>query len=79
MSVEAFVLVELSGVDAKKAIETIRAQEVVKELYIVTGPFDIIAIIEVEDLSELGIVVLSRIRSVPGVVKTTTCIKVPEK
>lgn len=77
MAVEAYILMELGGQDVKRTLEIIRAQEVVKELHVVTGPIDAIAKIEVPELSELGVIVLSRIRSIPGVVKTITCIKLP--
>ncbi len=40
----------------------------------VTGPFDVIAVLESPDLDTLGRFVSERIQSIDGVQRTTTCI-----
>jgi DNA-binding Lrp family transcriptional regulator len=47
--------------------------EGVKSAHAVTGPHDIIALLETENLKSLGDVVLSQIRGVKGVIRTLTC------
>jgi DNA-binding Lrp family transcriptional regulator len=39
----------------------------------VTGPYDVIARAEAETLDELGRMVVSRVQSVAGITRTTTC------
>ena len=42
----------------------------------VTGPFDVIAVLESEDLDKLGQAITSGIQQVEGVQRTTTCLVV---
>lgn len=42
----------------------------------VTGPFDIIAIAEAEDLPSIGDLITDGMHGVPGIVKTVTCLSV---
>jgi DNA-binding Lrp family transcriptional regulator len=74
MAVSAFVLVDVAGDHTKSAYKTITRLEGVKAVYTVSGPHDIIAHIEGESLEQLSDLILSRIRSVDGVRKTTTAI-----
>lgn len=74
MAVSAFVLVDVIGDHTKSAFKTITRIPGVKHVYAVAGPFDIIVDIEAETLEDLNDLVLSRMRSVDGVRKTTTAI-----
>ena len=42
----------------------------------VTGPYDLIAVIEGKDLNSVGDVVTSKIHTVQGIVRTVTCLAV---
>ena len=42
----------------------------------VTGPFDVIVMVEAEDLNQLGKAITEEIATVPGVQRTTTCLSV---
>ena len=48
----------------------------VKTAHTVTGPFDIIILVEAKNLHELGEVILSKIRGTEGVSRTMTCVTV---
>ena len=74
MAVSAFVLVDVTGDHTKSAYKTITRLEGVKGVYTVSGPHDIIVHIEAESLSHLSDLIVSRIRGVDGVMKTTTSI-----
>jgi DNA-binding Lrp family transcriptional regulator len=74
MAVSAFVLVDVTGDHTKSAYKTITRLEGVKAVYTVSGPYDIIVQIEADSLERLSDLILSRIRSVDGVTKTTTAI-----
>ena len=74
MAISAFVLVDVIGDHAKSAFKTITRIPGVKHVYAVTGPYDLIVDIKAETLEELNELVLSRMRSVDGVRKTTTTI-----
>ena len=74
MAVSAFVLVDVIGDHTKSAFKTITRIPGVKHVYVITGPHDLIVDIEAETMEDLNDLVLSRIRTVDGVRKTTTAI-----
>ena len=74
MAISAFVFVDVIGDHTKSAFKTITRLPGVKNLYSVTGPHDLIVDIEADTLEELDESVLSKIRSVDGVQKTTTSV-----
>ena len=74
MAVAAFVLVDVMGDHTKSAFKTITRIPGVKHVYVITGPHDLIVDIEAETMEGLNDLVLSRMRTVDGVRKTTTAI-----
>ncbi len=74
MSISAFILIDVTGNHTKSAYKTIMRIQGVKSLAAVTGPHDLIAQIEAETIEELNDIVLSRIRSIDGVLKTSTAL-----
>ena len=74
MAISAFVLIDVTGNHTKSAYKTLTRIQGVKSVYAVTGPFDLIAQVEAETIEELNDIVLSRIRSVDGIVKTSTAL-----
>ncbi|MYD31916.1 MAG: Lrp/AsnC family transcriptional regulator [Nitrospira sp. SB0661_bin_20] len=74
MAVSAFIMVDVTGDHTKSAYKTITRIPLVKKVYAVTGPFDLVVQIEADTLESLNELVLSRIRGVDGVMKTSTAI-----
>ncbi len=74
MGISAFVLIDVRGDHTKSAYKTITRIEGVQTIYAVTGPYDLIVKVEAESIEHLNDLVLSRIRSVDGVIKTSTAI-----
>ena len=74
MAISAFVLIDVTGNHTKSAYKTLTRIQGVKSLHAVTGPFDLIAQVEAETIEELNDIVLSRIRSVDGIMKTSTAL-----
>jgi DNA-binding Lrp family transcriptional regulator len=73
MGVSAFILIEVTGDHTKSAYKTIQRMVGVKACYMVSGSYDILVHVEAESLEALSDLLLSKIRSVDGVTKTTTC------
>jgi|MudIll2142460700_1097286.scaffolds.fasta_scaffold1352705_2 DNA-binding Lrp family transcriptional regulator len=73
MSVKAYVLIDVMVGKNEEILKAISGMEGVKSIHAVTGPHDLIALVEGEDLKSMGDIVLSRIRGVKGVIKTLTC------
>jgi DNA-binding Lrp family transcriptional regulator len=73
MPISAFILIEVTGDHTRSAFKTIQRMEGVKAAYTVSGGYDLIVQVEAENLESLSDLLLSKIRSVDGVTKTTTC------
>lgn len=71
--VVAIVLIQVKGGKAKSVYEATKKIDGVKDVHVVTGPYDVIAYIELPDRSEYRKVVFD-IHEIPGVAKTETCI-----
>ena len=76
MSAKAFVLIETAVGKTKEVIKSIGGESGVNEVYTVTGPYDIIAVIEKETLSDVGDLVTSKIHAATGVARTVTCLTI---
>ncbi len=76
MRLASYVLMQLAAGKAKTAAEAISKIEGVKMSHAVTGPFDVIAFVEVPDLTTLSDLVLEKIQKVEGVEKTQTAVVV---
>jgi DNA-binding Lrp family transcriptional regulator len=72
MPVAAFILIEVTGDHTKSAYKTIQRMAGAKACYMVSGSYDILVQVEAESLEALSDLLLSKIRSVDGVTKTTT-------
>ena len=81
MAAKAFVLIETAVGKTKDVVAALQAQKVkeIKSVDLVTGPYDIIAVVEHDDFNAIGNLVTEKIHPVPGIARTVTClsIKVP--
>jgi DNA-binding Lrp family transcriptional regulator len=69
----AFILIEVTGDHTRSAFKTIQRMAGVKACYMVSGGYDILVQVEADSLDALSDLLVSQIRSVDGVTKTTTC------
>ena len=74
MAVKAFILVDTSPGKARDVALKLRQVQGVSAAHAVTGPHDIIAMIEAPDVSALGELVVQKIQSVAGVNRSLTSI-----
>ena len=74
MAAKAFILIETTVGKTKEVATTLKQLEGVKSVDPVTGPYDIIAVIERESLTDIGDLVTSKIHPVPGISRTVTCL-----
>jgi len=68
---KAYILINTMGGKAKKVLQTIKMIDGVERANGVYGSYDLVAAIEGEDLVDL---VVDKIRTIDGVVKTNTLI-----
>lgn len=74
---KAYVLIETAIGTSPNVVGQLRAVEEVLYVDRVTGPHDIIAVVEVVDLPALHGLLADRVHPLPGVEKTITCVAVP--
>ncbi|MGB9675050.1 MAG: Lrp/AsnC ligand binding domain-containing protein [Candidatus Nanoarchaeia archaeon] len=72
--VVAYVLAIVKSGSEREVVELLRKESKVKEVSLVYGEYDIIAKIELGEISELSEFILDKIRSIPLIERTTTLI-----
>ena len=72
MKRQAFVLIETFG-GTKDVISRLRQMTAVKSAKAVTGPYDVIALIEGKDVNELANLVSSKMHAIPQISRIITC------
>ncbi len=76
MAAKAFVLIETAVGRSKEVVTTLRKLEGVNSVDTVTGPYDIIAVIQGETLNDIGDLVTGRIHPIAGISRTVTCLAI---
>lgn len=72
----AYILIEASIGKARDVAKALQKVPQISQCYLVTGPYDVIAVVEGRDANSLGSVVTSQIHAIPGVARTVTCLAV---
>ena len=76
MATRAYILIETAVGKTADVAEALKDITMMKAVDTVTGPFDIIAVVEFDDLPSIGDLISDGMHSVPGIVKTVTCLSV---
>lgn len=80
MAVKAFVLIEVAVGKTKEVVATLTTLQKqvseVKSVDAVTGPYDVIVMVEAADVNAIGDLVTRNIHSVDGIARTVTCLTV---
>ena len=76
MATKAYLLIETAVGKTREVAGTLTGLPGIVTVDVVTGPYDIIALINGDDIAVVGDLVTGRIHTVPGVVRTVTCVAV---
>jgi len=76
MAAKAFVLIETAVGRNKEVATALEQLKGVKSVDVVTGPYDIISIIEGESLNDIGDLVTGKIHPIAGISRTVTCLAI---
>jgi DNA-binding Lrp family transcriptional regulator len=71
--VAAYILIQTEVGTIGKVVKGLRDVDGVRSAEGVTGPYDVIARAESDSLDGLGVLVVSRVQVVPGIIRTLTC------
>lgn len=76
MAAKAFILIETAVGKTKDVIAVLQRTASVKSVDAVTGPYDIIAVVEEDDLNAVGSLVTTKVHPIEGVTRTVTCLSI---
>lgn len=76
--IKAFVLIVVDPAKTIDVYSRLKAVDGIAEVYQVMGPYDIVAVVEVPNLTDVPSVISRHIRAVEGIESTTTCVTFPE-
>jgi len=77
-TIKAFVLIVVDPAKTMDVFTALNAVDGISEVYQVMGPYDIVAVVEVPNLTDVPSVISRHIRAVEGIESTTTCVTFPE-
>jgi DNA-binding Lrp family transcriptional regulator len=76
MAAKAFVLIETTVGRSREVTNSLKQMGGMISVDQVTGPYDVVAVIEQPSLTEIGDLVTSKIHPIPGISRTVTCLAV---
>ncbi len=76
MSTKAYILIETDVGKSRDVAGALRVLDGVVTVDAVTGPYDIITVIEAPDLNSVGDKVTSQIHTINGIARTVTCLSI---
>jgi len=76
VATKAYVLIETAVGKTNDVLKSLRQVKGIREADAVTGEYDIVAVIEAENLNSIGELVTGNIHTVSGIQRTTTYLTV---
>ena len=76
MAARAYVLIETAVGKNREVANALKQVGGVKSVDSVTGPYDIIAIVEGETLNDIGELVTGKVHPIAGISRTVTCLAI---
>jgi DNA-binding Lrp family transcriptional regulator len=76
MSTRAYILIETEVGKSGDVVRYLNGLEGVLQADAVTGPYDVIAVVEKPSLNEVGDLLSRSVHAVGGITRTVTCLRV---
>ena len=76
MPAKAYILIETQIGKALAVVRALRELDGVQSADGVTGPYDVIAIVEAADLGSIGDLLTQHIHTIPGITRSLTCLRI---
>ncbi len=73
---KAYVLIKVRAGEVREVVKTLRTVEGVKEAHMTFGPYDAVAVVETDEVTDLGAITAAKIQPIPGIERTLTCLTV---
>lgn len=73
MKGQAYILIS-TAVDQTESVKSgLSKLPEVKDVHVVTGPYDVIALVEIDNILQMGDLLMRKIRLISGITHTLTC------
>ncbi len=72
----AYILIETSVGKTRDVVAVLKGLEGIKSVDPVTGPYDVIVVVEGKDLNSIGELVTGKVHPIVGVTRTVTCLAI---
>ena len=72
--VRAYVLIKMAAGHSRLLVHSLKGRDGVRDVARVTGPYDVIVVLEGQEVDEISDTVAEVIHPLEGVVRTTTCV-----
>ena len=76
MVTKAYVLIETAVGKTRDVVGALQGLEGILSVDIVTGPYDIIVVVEAVDLGSIGDMVTGQVHTIGGIQRTVTCLSI---
>jgi DNA-binding Lrp family transcriptional regulator len=73
---KAYVLINVRPGEIREVVRQLGRTEGVLEANMTFGPYDAVAILSANDITQLGKIIAQDIQPIPGVIQTITCLAV---
>ena len=73
--IKAYLLIETQTGESNTVLEALKKLDQTVQADRVTGPYDIICVIETDSLDSIGNIVRDNIHTMPGVTRTMSCMQ----
>ena len=74
MGTRAYILIETQVGMARGVADSLRSFDKVQTVDVITGPFDVIVLIEAPDMAAGADLVTGQVQGLKGVIRTITCV-----
>ncbi len=75
MPAKAYIMIETQVGKALDVVQALRELGMDQSADGVTGPYDIIAVVEAADLGSIGDLIAEQIHTIPGLTHSVTCLR----
>jgi len=76
MAAKAYVLIGTAADKTPSVVQALRKMPGVVAADLVTGPYDVVAVIQGADANAVGKIILNEIRGLAGITSTLTCLAI---
>lgn len=75
---KAYVLINVRPGGIRDVVRDLHRVDGVLEANMTFGPYDVVAVVQANDINHLGNILATNVQPIPGIIETLTCLAVEE-